>query len=231
MPPAPGGKPETREDVVSGSKTGKFNADNPTRANQATSEGTWPVAARVAVSAALLFHLAALLVGALAAPPSSALERGLHPLFARYFQVIDQGYAYRYYAPEPGPTPIATATIRYADGRPDQTVRLPDRSVRPRLRYQRQLALANHLAVDFQAARAGTGDGSRSRWAQSYARHLALTHPGASSITLYSQEHLIPDPERVRQALAAPGWPRVDLDAEEFYTTPERIGEYPCDAF
>jgi hypothetical protein len=45
------------------------------------------------------------------------------------------------------------------------------------------------------------------------------------------QRHLIPDPDRVREAPAAPGGARVDLDAEEYYTTPERIGEFPCDAF
>jgi hypothetical protein len=214
-----------------GGKVGKFDAANLDYVDQELSGREWPPWARRMATAALLFHLAALVVGALAAPPSSLLERGLYPIFAPYFQLIDQGYAYRYYAPEPGPTPIATATIRYADGRPEETIRLPDRGARPRLRYQRQLALANHLTVDFQAARAATGDGSLSRWARSYARHLALSRPGCATITLFSQEHLIPDPERVRQALAAPGSPRVDLDAEEFYTTPERIGEFPCDAF
>jgi hypothetical protein len=172
-----------------------------------------------------------LLAGALAAPPSSILEQALAHPFARYFQWIDQGYTYRYYAPEPPPTPIATATIHYADGRPDETIRLPDRTVRPSLRYQRQLALANHLVVDFETARAMTGDGARSTWARSYARHLARSHPGSATITLFTQTHLIPDPERVRQELAAPGHPRVNLDAEEFYTTPERIGEFPCDDF
>lgn len=216
---------------MGGSKVGKFDAVNPDYAVGEASGRSWPVWARRLVSAALLFHLAALLVGAFAAPPSSLLERALHPFFAPYFQVVDQGYAYRYYAPEPGPTPVATATIRYPDGRPEETVRLPDRGAWPRLRYQRQLALANHLMVDFQTARAVTGDGGLSRWARSYARHLARTRPGCATITLFAQEHLIPDPERVRQALAAPGRPRVDLDAEEFYTTPERIGEFPCDAF
>ena len=173
--------------------------------------------------------MAAVIAGALAAPPASPAERGLAGLFAPYHQATDQGYAYRYYAPEPGPTPIVSATVHYPDGRPDRTVRLPSRGVAPRLRYQRQLALANHLVVDFETARAETGDGGRSLWARSYARHLARTHPGCSSIALYTQVHLIPDPERVREALATPGVRRIDLDAEEFFTTPERIGDYPCD--
>ena len=64
-------------------------------------------------------------------------------------------------------------------------------------------------------------------YARSYARHIARAHPGASSVALYTQLHLIPHPQAVRDAIQA-GKP-VDLDAEEFYTAPQRIGEFPCD--
>jgi hypothetical protein len=175
----------------------------------------------------LLFHLVALLAAALGEPPASGLERSVRDLFGAYYQVIDQGYAYRYYAPEPGPTPVVTAVIRYADGSPEETVRLPARGTLPRLRYQRQLALANHLTEDFDAARRETGDGSNSAWARSYARHLARSRPGAAAVTLSTRMHLIPDPAAVRASLEARR--PVDLDAEEFYTAPERIGEFPCD--
>ena len=107
--------------------------------------GGWPVGVRRLVSAVLIFHISAILVGALSSPPSSLLERSLADVFAPYFQVIDQGYAYRYYAPEPPPTPVVTATVHFADGRPDETVRLPRKDAFPWLLRQRQLALANHL--------------------------------------------------------------------------------------
>jgi hypothetical protein len=188
--------------------------------------GGWSPGWRHLVTAVLVVHIAAVLAGALAAPPSSPLERSVADLFAPYHQVLDQGYAYRYYSPEPGPTPVVSATIRYADGR-EETVRLPKRGVLPRLRYQRQLALANHLAVDFAEARRTTGDGGQSAYARSYARHLARARPGCSTITLYVQSNLIPDPLVVAQARA--GGKIVDIDAEEFYTVPERIGEFPCD--
>lgn len=212
-------------------KASKFNTAPLDGPGSHLPERKWPAWARGLASVGLLLHGAAILAGALASPPSSLLEQALVRPFGGYLNRIDQGYTYRYYAPEPPPTPIATATIRYADGRPDETVRLPDRTVRPSLRYQRQLALANHLMTDFETARAMTGDGAQSNWAKSYARHLAKSRPDASSIILSTQMHLIPDPERVRQELAAPGHRRVNLDAEEFYTTPERIGEFPCDAF
>lgn len=194
-------------------------------------ERVWPVGVRRLVSGILLFHLTAIVVGAASAHPSSLLERSLAEAFAPYFQAIDQGYAYRYYAPEPPPTPVVTATVRYPDGRPDATIRLPRRATFPWLLRQRELALANHLFNDFEAARFEAGDGSRSRWARAYARHIAKAYPGSASIALHSQLHLIPEIERVHEILEAPGSTGVDLDAEEFYTTPERIGDYPCDAF
>jgi hypothetical protein len=189
----------------------------------------WPDWARWIVSALLLVQIGAVLAGALAGTPSSELERVAADLFAPYYHLTDQGYTYRYYAPEPGPTPVVTARIRYNDGRAEESVRLPSRGVWPRLRYQRQLALANHLTNDWRAARRETGDGSVSAYARSYARHLARTRTGCASVTLFAQSHLVPDPLLVRDALARRS--PVDIDAEEFFTAPERIGEFPCDGF
>src|SRR5689334_336552 len=90
-------------------------------------EPSWPAGVRGLISVALLLHISAILAGALAAPPSSSLEQSLAQMFAPYHQLIDQGYAYRYYAPEPGPTPVVTAELRpadaSADSRPMRTVR------------------------------------------------------------------------------------------------------------
>jgi hypothetical protein len=190
----------------------------------------WPGWARGLVSAVLIFHILAITAAALGASvPSSELEQAWHHLFMPYYDLIDQGYAYRYYAPEPPPTPVVEATLRFQGGRPDEVVRLPDRAARPRLRYQRQLALAFHLWVDFKDAQGSQGDGSVSRWARSYARHLCRTRPGCTGVTLRARVHRIPELPRVRESLAKPGAPPVDPDAEEFYETPERIGDYACD--
>ena len=61
-------------------------------------------------------------------PPSSELERAIADGFSPYFDLMDLGYSYRFYA-EPPPTPVVTATIQYGDGRPEETVRLPGRDV------------------------------------------------------------------------------------------------------
>jgi hypothetical protein len=190
----------------------------------------WPGWVRGLVSTALGFHLLALLAAVLAAAPASDLERAAAGLFAPYHQLIDQGHSYRYYAPEPGPTPVVTARLRYSNGR-EEVVRLPERGVAPRLRYQRQLALANHLAGDYARVRQAGGRGIESPWARSFARHLSHTRgKGCASVVLFIQSHLAPDPLRVVEARThGDGRGAIDLDAEEFYTTPERIGEFPCD--
>lgn len=196
----------------------------------AGSPGTWPPWARGLATAVLLFHFLAV-IGALVGggQPASMLEMSWYSKFLPYYDIFDQGYPYRYYAPEPPPTPVVEATLRFGDGRPEEVVRIPDRSARPLLRYQRQLALAYHLDHDYKQARAATGSGSRSRLAHSYARHLCLTHPGCTGVKLTVRDHRVPPLERAVEALDGHGHERFDADSEEFYDTPERIGDFPCD--
>ena len=190
----------------------------------------WPAWARRLVTVGLVFHALAILAGVWAAHPSSDLEMAIDRVFLPYQGLIRQGYSYRYYSPEPPPTPVVTATLGFRDGRPEEVVRLPERGKWPRLLYQRELNLANWLMVDVDEARRFAGDGSKSRWAQAFAAHLGRTHPGCASVILRNQLHLVPPLDRVREGLARPGTEPVDLDAVEYYTTPERIGEFPCDA-
>ena len=173
-----------------------------------TARPGWPGWARGLVTAGLIYHMAAVAAGALGVPPSSLLERRIADLFTPYHDLVDQGYAYRYYA-EPPPTPVITATLRFGDGRPAEVVRLPARSLPgPRMRHQRQLALANALFADVQDAKQRWGDGNRSRLAGAYARHLCSTHAGCTEVTLHAQQHLIPDPAScARGARSAGGCP------------------------
>jgi hypothetical protein len=185
----------------------------------------------VIVSVGLLIHIAAVLAGALGVPPSSELERAIADWFTPYFDALDLGYAYRFYA-EPPPTPVVTATLQFGERKAAEVVRLPGRNVPgPRLRHQRQLALANALYADAQEARRRTTDASQSRLARAYARHLCLSRPGCRMVTLHLQQHLIPDPGRVREMLASPGAPGFDLFSESMFTAPEWIGDFPCDGF
>ncbi len=198
--------------------------------NGPASTPAWPGWARGLVTLGLLFHIVAVVAGAMGVPPSSPLERHIADLFTPYHDLVDQGYAYRYYA-EPPPTPVITATLHFSQGRADEVVRLPERGLGgPRMRHQRQLALANALFADFQDARHLETAGGRSRLAAAYARHICHVHPGCTRVTLFAQQHLIPDPDRVRELLAAPGSGGFDLFDEALFTTPEWIGDYACDA-
>ncbi len=109
----------------------------PQRAGAARTDGDVAALGAQLASVVLVVHFSAVLAGAFGAGASSMLEQAAARAFSPYNNLVDQGYGYRYYAPEPGPTPVVTATLHYADGR-EEVVRLPTRGVWPRLRYQRQ---------------------------------------------------------------------------------------------
>jgi hypothetical protein len=88
--------------------------------------------------------------------------------------------------------------------------------------------VANALFSSVQGERHRHGEGDESRLARSYARYLGRAHPGCASVTLHIQQHMIPDPRRVLEALDEPGG-RFDLFDESLMTTPRWIGDFPCD--
>ncbi|MDB5350745.1 MAG: hypothetical protein JWN86_1992 [Planctomycetota bacterium] len=190
-------------------------------------ERTWPVWAKRLVTMGLIVHLTSVLMAELAYPPTSPLLRRLVGSFVPYYEFLDQGHAHRFYS-DIGPTAILTAELRFGDGRPNRTVRLPDRSVRPRMVYQRQLALANSVFDEVRPALSNPNIPLRSGWGESFARHLCLENPGCTGVTLRLQQHENPHPGRLIEAATVPGIPRVDPDAEEFYTTPTLLGDFPC---
>jgi hypothetical protein len=205
---------------VLGTTTGK---------HMARQSGTWRWQAKLLVSLLLLYHMSAILAGALGGPPSSPLQQRAAALFRRYFGFVNQGYAYRYYArldttvdvhsPHPWSTPVVTLEMEFAgpQGVRQEVVRLPGRErVWPRLRFQRQLDLAYHVTSD-------------PRWAGSYARYVCKKF-GCSKVTVYTQEHQIPDLAAVRAAASGLGEP-VDLEADSTYAHRLKLGEFRCEDF
>lgn len=187
--------------------------------------GTWPGWARGVVSAALVFHIAAVMAGAMAPGPSSALERWAASRFRGYNEAVDQGYSYRFYVNGPPPTPVMLATLNMRDGT-TRELRIPDREMRPRLRYQRHLALAYHLRMDFDRAAKDERGNSKSPWARSYAKHLGAVNPGCESVTIRLTDHRNPTPHELEEA--ASRGRTIDVEAARYYTVPELVGEYPC---
>jgi hypothetical protein len=190
---------------------------------------SWPNWLQLVVSLALAFHFCALLAAALAAPPNSPLEAQVFQPFKPYCDLIDQNVGYRYYSqldttvdprdPRPWWVPVVTAEMTFEDKAGPtrrETLRLPDfHHIWPRLRHQRRIDLAYHLAAD-------------PRWAASYARHLCLTR-GCDRVTISSQQHRVPDPARLRALLESGS--RIDLEAESKYSTSVTLGEFRCTEF
>ena len=196
---------------------------------QAKGPGTgWPPWATAAVTVLLVGHMTAVLSAEMVVEPSSVAQKWLFRRFLPYTSLLDLDHAHRYYAPPPAFTPLAVARVHFADGRPDRVVNLPERGTWPRLRYQRQLALAYHLASDFEPESAADAGGPPRTWGASFAHHLCRATPGCSGVTLAILQHRLPPPDRVREAVSDPGAPPLDLDAQEYYSTPETIGDFPC---
>jgi hypothetical protein len=185
----------------------------------------WPAWACWLVSGLLLFHLAAILACEVAGQVnSSSLENDVGQWFWWYVVLTHQEVAHSYFAPEPDPaTPIVTARLQFAGGKPDQTIRLPDSSTRPRIRYLRQLALAWHLVHEWSQERGLP----RPYWAASYARHLCRANPGCTRVELHMRFHRMPEPRSVVEAVTRGKSP--ELDASDLYTVPELIGVFSCD--
>lgn len=179
----------------------------------------------------LAIHFLIVLVGAFAAMPSSVLQQQIANKFIGYFQILDLGQGYRFYAPRPAPTAIITAKLRIRenDGRLRyETIRVPNRETRPRLRLQRQLALANSLWGEYERSlvipAAAPG---KSLIAQSFANHLGKRVAGCESVELFLHRH--PDPQRVEEAIRRGQVLTLkDLDEESFHTPTESLGVFPC---
>jgi hypothetical protein len=192
---------------------------------------SWPIWARVLASLALISHICAVLAGCLAAPPCSQLEATVFALFRPYCDFIYQGVAYRYYArldmtvdpahPRPWGTPIIFAEMDFESlqGTPRRTaLRLPDADPRwPRLRHQRRIDLAYHLAAD-------------PRWAAAYARHLCKSY-GCDRVVLYAQTHTIPDLTRLHAVSGLVDTSSLDPNDGSTYGARIKLGEFECTDF
>ena len=121
--------------------------------------------------------------------------------FKPYYDLTNQGYTYTYYAPEPPPTPVVEATLKFADGRPSRVIRLPGAV----------LGLASSISGNWRwrtgctptSMRPARSPATAGRVAgrASYARHLCATYPGCKEVALQTRMHKIPELPRVLEIL------------------------------
>ena len=191
-----------------------------------TAKKTWPGWAKGLVSIVIVLQLGSLFAAELAQSPASPLEQKLAEPFTSWYELTSQGVAHRFYS-DIGPTPILLAELKFRDGRPSKTVRIPDRSVRPRMIYQRQLALANAVFEDVLPALNNPDVQVSSQWAESFAHYLARREPDCSGVVVRLQIHRNPSPGQMIEAVQTSKSRTIDPDSEEFYDVPRWIGDYP----
>lgn len=166
-----------------------------------TAKLPWSARMRLLVSAALLWHLIALLVGPLSSPPSVHGE-WLQQIYQPYLQAAYLNHGYKFFGPDPGPSHLLRYVIELPDGERVEGT-FPDRKAHwPRLFYHRHFMLS-----EFVDAWNGPWD-SRFDWdkqplsppqqayVESYAHHL-LTKYGGTRVTLYLVEHGLPSRDEV----------------------------------
>lgn len=179
----------------------------------------WGLTARTFVSLLVGAHLLALVAGPLSMPPS-VLGNVLGRFYRPYAEAAYLDHAYKFFGPDPGPS----HRLRYEMEMPDGSLRegvVPAADEHwPRLWYHRHFVLCEFLNALPHAdddlndprvlARRLPFPGAQRDFARSYARHLLYQH-GGRRVTLYLMEHVIPNPEYVRQGVALDD-PRLDSE-------------------
>jgi hypothetical protein len=179
----------------------------------------WSAPVRTVVSLLMVAHLLALVAGPLSMPPS-VLGGALVSVFRPYIAAAYLDHAYKFFGPDPGPS----HRLRYEMEMPDGSRRkgvVPDAEEHwPRLWYHRHFVLCEflnalpHAGDDLNDprlfARRLPFPGVQGDFARSYARHLLYKH-GGQRVTLYVMEHVIPNPEFVREGGALDD-PRLDSE-------------------
>jgi hypothetical protein len=176
---------------------------------------------RILISAAVVYHLLAVLIGAwIGSPPTSPFADVVARPFRTYIAAADLNHGYRFFAPNPGPSHLFRYRLTHDDGSTSDGY-FPNRSEHwPRLLYHRYFMLSENLNLARPNAPRDSGDTSNEQHlrgfralADSYAAELLRTS-GAARVEWEFVRHYQPSPDDV---LA--GRPLTD---GEFYETLER---------
>lgn len=167
----------------------------------------WSRRGRLLASAALLFHLTAVILGPLSFPPAIVAD-ALRTVWGPYLQAAFLDHGYKFFAPDPGPSHLIRYEIEFTNGSTRRGT-FPNLVEHwPRLLYHRHFMLSEQLAggPPDREARADLPweEQPPTRWqkdfARSYARHL-LHERQAKRVTLYLVEHLLATPEDVARGM------------------------------
>lgn len=167
----------------------------------------WKRIAFLAVNVWLVYHLFAIVAAPASVAPSSRLQQQCWRCAGPYLQTLYLNHGWHYFSPEPGRSTLLAYTLEFEDGT-QQTGRLPNREIQPRLLYHRYFMLTEFLG--------NSTPEDQPIWHRAYARALCREH-GAQRVRLSRIFHDLPLAERV----LAGG----KLDDPEFYSE-EAIGTF-----
>lgn len=135
---------------------------------------------RWGINLCVILHFSAILAAAGSSVwPTSGYVIAIWSTFRPYLQTLFLNHGYNFYAPDIAPSTI----LDFEATRPDGTVvsgRLPDRSIWPRLLYQRHYLLMEHMGI--------APEGFHRAYHRSYANHLCEKY-GATKIHLSRMLH------------------------------------------
>lgn len=189
---------------------------------QAAAQCGPPVLVKWGVSLLFLVHLAAILSAVTSASsakfPAPYLAVKANEPFRPYLQTLFQTNAYRFFAPDPGSTPLLWFRLQYQDGSA-RWVEVPSRQDAPLpMAYQRFLsvpALGVHIVSDARQADQSILSAMSEVCVASYVRFVsknyANTSPGEGAglvqeVKVYHLSHMYLIPEQLRM-----GWQPTDL--------------------
>ncbi|MBI2825722.1 MAG: hypothetical protein HYX69_13640 [Planctomycetia bacterium] len=167
----------------------------------------WGRAARWAASAVILWHLAAVLVGPLSLPPTMLTDR-IGPIFRPYLSATYLNHAYKFFAPDPGPSHLVRYELEMPDGTKTAGVFPSLTDEWPRLFYHRHFMLSEFINIappdpswtpQMDWTRLPFTQGQQ-QYARSYGDHM-LHKYRAKRVNLWLQEHLIPTPDQVAKGM------------------------------
>jgi hypothetical protein len=176
--------------------------NNPNAADTPAAAASPPALAPVwrwLISAAIVFHLTAVVTGPWSfAPLHSPLADDVFRALRPYIEMLGLANGYRFFAPEPGPSNLIHYKIELADGSQREGV-FPERTTQwPRLRYHRHFMLSEFLnSIDAP----GAPPELAKAYAESYAEHLAHEHQ-ARQVTISMRRHRLPTIEESQRGLA-----------------------------
>ncbi len=179
---------------------------------------TWGLLTRWGASLFVVWHVGAVLVGPLAFPESIVGSTIRQLVYRPYTDALFLNHAYKFFAPDPGPSHLIRYELEFADGSKREGTEPDLKAEQPRLFYHRHFMLTERVGSSMPDADTPPNlewtQRPPSRFeaalARSFAEHL-LHKFQARRVTITLVQHLPASPRQVQEG--------IPLDHPDSYRT------------